>query len=166
MRWKTFNYLIIIFAGFMTFSGCKTADSVRPNPASPSATPTIFARETAVPPPVISQATQPPTAEPAAAASPSALPVVPTATPHPMAPYTIEGLRQRKFPGGTIQIVALLAEGPEFSRYAFSYPSDGLTITGILQVPNGAGPFPVIILNHGYYDRSNYFSGAGTCQQA
>ncbi len=81
-------------------------------------------------------------------------------------PYTIEGMRQRDFPGGVIQVGTLLAEEASFRRYAITYPSDGLTISGILQVPPGSGPFPVIILNHGYYDRSAYFSGAGTWQQA
>lgn len=119
-----------------------------------------------MPPPVISQATLPPTAEPTAAATSTALPIVPTPTPHPMMPYTVEGLRQRAFTGGIIQIGALLADEPEFSRYAISYSSDGLSITGILQIPKGEGPFPVIILNHGYYDRASYFSGSGTWQQA
>ena len=81
-------------------------------------------------------------------------------------PYTIAGLRQRDFPGGIIQIGALLADEATFSRYAITYPSDGLTISGILQIPKSSGPFPVIILNHGYYDRAAYFSGAGTWQQA
>jgi dipeptidyl aminopeptidase/acylaminoacyl peptidase len=105
----------------------------------------------------------PPTSTPTSA--PSVTPP-PSATPHPIAPYTIEGLRQRSFPGGAIQVGTLLAEEVTFRRYAISYPSDGLTITGILQVPNGDGPFPVIILNHGYYDRPAYFAGAGTWQQA
>ncbi len=83
-----------------------------------------------------------------------------------MTPYTIDGLRQRAFPGGIIQVGDLLADEDAFRQYAITYPSDGLTISGILQIPPGEGPFPVIILNHGYYDRDNYFPGAGTWQQA
>jgi dipeptidyl aminopeptidase/acylaminoacyl peptidase len=37
-----------------------------------------------------------------------------------------------------------------------------LTITGVMQIPVGDGPFPVIILNHGFFSRSVYSSGDGT----
>jgi dipeptidyl aminopeptidase/acylaminoacyl peptidase len=83
-----------------------------------------------------------------------------------MAAYTIAGLRQRDYPGGTIEIVSWMADEAYFDKYAITYPSDGLTISGILQIPKGEGPFPVIILNHGYHERPTYFSGAGTWQQA
>ena len=83
-----------------------------------------------------------------------------------MAPYTIAGLRQRDYPGGTIEINSWMADEAYFDKYAITYPSDGLTISGILQIPKGEGPFPVIILNHGYHERPTYFSGAGTWQQA
>ncbi len=83
-----------------------------------------------------------------------------------MAPYTLAGLRQRDYPGGTIEISSWMADKEYFDKYAITYPSDGLTISGILQIPKGEGPFPVIILNHGYHERPTYFSGAGTWQQA
>jgi dipeptidyl aminopeptidase/acylaminoacyl peptidase len=35
-----------------------------------------------------------------------------------------------------------------------------------MQIPPGEGPFPVIILNHGYYDRASYRSGMGTSMAA
>jgi uncharacterized protein len=37
-----------------------------------------------------------------------------------------------------------------------------LTITGVMQVPVGQGPFPVIVMNHGFFSRSVYRSGDGT----
>src|SRR5262249_52663565 len=42
------------------------------------------------------------------------------------------------------------------------YPSDGLTITGVMQIPKGEGKFPVIVMNHGFFSRSIYKSGDGT----
>ena len=55
---------------------------------------------------------------------------------------------------------------PKFHSLKFckilSDPSDGLAISGILQIPSGDGPFPVILLNHGYYNRAAYCSGDGT----
>ena len=49
-----------------------------------------------------------------------------------------------------------------FTRYLFAYPSDGLRITGMLNRPKGKGPFPVVILNHGYYPLDVYQTGNGS----
>jgi uncharacterized protein len=77
-------------------------------------------------------------------------------------PYTIEGLRQHTYRSGAIHIRATLEENDAYTGYLIDYPSDGLTITGVMQIPKGEGPFPVIIMNHGFYSRSIYHSGDGT----
>jgi dienelactone hydrolase len=77
-------------------------------------------------------------------------------------PYTIPGLREHEYQSGTITILSALFINEEYSRYFISYPSDGLNITGILQIPAGQGPFPVILMNHGYANRATYKSGDGT----
>ena len=77
-------------------------------------------------------------------------------------PYTIDGLRQHEFQSGKIHIRSTLSENDKFTTYLIDYPSDGLTITGIMQIPEGEGPFPVIILNHGFFSRSVYSSGDGS----
>src|SRR4030067_881716 len=60
-------------------------------------------------------------------------------------PYTIEGLREHKFQSGKIIIRETLLETEIFTRYLIKYPSDGLVISGILQVPTiGEPPYPVI----------------------
>ena len=81
-------------------------------------------------------------------------------------PYTIEGLRQHAFKGGNIHIRSKLDENDAFTTYLIDYPSDGLTITGIMQIPAGEGPFPVIVLNHGFFSRSVYHPGDGTDRAA
>jgi dienelactone hydrolase len=95
---------------------------------------------------------------------------VPSATPDItldlVYPYTIQGLREHPYQSGSITILSLLGLSDEYSRYLISYPSDGLTITGILQVPAGEGPFPVIVMNHGYAGRDTYESGNGTDRAA
>jgi dienelactone hydrolase len=96
----------------------------------------------------------------------SELPTLPDPATHPMAEYTIEGLRGRSYPGGMIQVRSVLTTTNAYTRYYIDYPSDELTITGIMQVPHGAGPFPVIILNHGYVPRERYWSGADTWSAA
>jgi pimeloyl-ACP methyl ester carboxylesterase len=53
-------------------------------------------------------------------------------------------------------------ENEFYTSYLIDYPSDGLTITGVMQIPKGEGPFPVIVMNHGFFSRSVYNSGDGT----
>ena len=77
-------------------------------------------------------------------------------------PYTIEGLRQHDYQSGDIRIVETLTETDKYTAYLIDYPSDGLTITGVMQIPKGEGPFPVIVMNHGFYARSVFTSGDGT----
>lgn len=96
---------------------------------------------------------------------------IPTSTPAPTSiptteelifPYTIEGLRQHEFQSGEVSILETLDENESYTSYLIEYPSDGLTITGVMQIPIGEGPFPVIVMNHGFYARSVYSSGDGT----
>lgn len=96
--------------------------------------------------------------------------LTPTAsvTPYPFLiyPYTIQGLREHKYQSGEISVLSTLAAELEYTRYYISYPSDGLTITGILQIPTGEGPFPVILMNHGYFNREDFDSGSGSDRAA
>jgi dipeptidyl aminopeptidase/acylaminoacyl peptidase len=102
--------------------------------------------------------------------------LTPTHTPIPTAtqtteqavyPYTIDGLRKHKFQSGKIVIQKTLLEAEYFTRYRIEYPSDGLTITGVLQVPtSGEPPYPVIVMNHGFFSRTVYNSGDGTDRAA
>lgn len=114
-----------------------------PSPAIPTAAPTLTPLPSPTP-------TTPPTAPP------------PSPTPHPLTGVTLDGLRARAYPGGPVQILRALETTETYTRYLIAYPSDGLVITGIMQTPPGDGPFPVIILNHGYHDRGSYWSGSGT----
>lgn len=100
----------------------------------------------------------------------------PTKTPVPTAtltreesiePYTIMGLRRREFENGRITIRETLLDTDYFTRYLIQYPSDGLTITGVLQIPKaGEPPYPVIVMNHGFFSRYIYNSGDGTDRAA
>lgn len=80
--------------------------------------------------------------------------------------FTIDGLRNHDFEGGEIKIRSTLDENDKYTTYLIEYPSDGLTITGVMQIPVGEGPFPVIIMNHGFFARSVYNSGDGTDRAA
>jgi len=65
-------------------------------------------------------------------------------------PYTIDYLRSRAYGGGQIESLEVMAERENFTRYLIRYPSDGLNIYGYVNVPKGEGPFPIIIMLHGY----------------
>ncbi len=71
-------------------------------------------------------------------------------------------LRERTYQGGKIKIEETLVSEANYTSYIFSYPSDNLKIFGMMNVPNGNGPFPVIILNHGYFNQTSFSSGDGT----
>ena len=101
----------------------------------------------------------------AAQATATSEPAPPTPTADPWAEYaeyTIEGLRGRSYGQGEIEILQVMEETPSFTRYLIAYPSDGLRITGMLNRPKGDGPFPAVILNHGYYPLDVYQTGNGT----
>lgn len=76
---------------------------------------------------------------------------------------TIESLRKRTYTGRDFTIVKKLSENAAYTRYQISYRSDGLTISGAMNVPAyGKAPYPVIILNHGYIDPEEYNVGRGS----
>lgn len=115
-----------------------------------------------------SPATLPPSHVDFETLTPSPVPTLtltPSATPtiqESIFPYTIDGLRQHDFQGGKIHIRSTIDENELYTSYLIDYPSDGLTITGVMQIPVGDGPFPVILMNHGFFSRGIYHSGDGT----
>lgn len=74
----------------------------------------------------------------------------------------IESLRIREYKPSPITIESTVSNNNIYTDYIFSYLSDGLKIYGRMNVPAGQGPFPVIVLNHGYYNPSSFQSGDGT----
>ncbi len=71
-------------------------------------------------------------------------------------PFSIEALRATTFGEGELSVEYAWENQPEFTRYYITYPSDGLTIHGFINVPVGRGPFPVIVTLHGYIPPSEY----------
>lgn len=74
----------------------------------------------------------------------------------------IESLRKRDYKPSEITTESTLSNNGSYTGYLISYLSDGLKIFGRMNVPEGGGPFPVIILNHGYFNQSSFTSGDGT----
>lgn len=81
---------------------------------------------------------------------------VPTVTPDPYADLTIDALTARSYGGGELDIIETLDEEETFTRYLITYPSDGLTVYGYMNVPIEGDNFPVAILLHGYIPPAEY----------
>lgn len=92
-------------------------------------------------------------------ATPSPRSPTPTATPDPVAGLTIPDLRARSYGDGEISIGAVYIRTSVYTTYRITYPADGLRLTGLLHVPKGRGPFPVIIANRGYIAPERYQPG-------
>ncbi len=70
-------------------------------------------------------------------------------------------LIQRKYDGRNLKLGRRLGDFGAYRRYLVSFRGDGLKISGVMNVPDGKGPFPVLVLNHGYIDPDTYFPGQG-----
>ena len=102
-----------------------------------------------------------PEGAPATATSgPSPAAVAPIASPTPqLPPYYIESLRARPYPGGKLQLGAEMFRGAGFTKYYMSWPSGGQSMTGTISLPDGNGPFPVVVVNHGFIPPDRYWIG-------
>ncbi len=74
---------------------------------------------------------------------------------------SIEAFFDREFDGRDFTVGSVLERQPTYTRYYVTYRSGELIISGIMNVPVGDGPFPVLILNHGYIDPAIYTNGRG-----
>ncbi|SDV03196.1 Alpha/beta hydrolase family protein [Microlunatus sagamiharensis] len=134
-------------------AGC----SAQPDPersSSPSASAPSSAAATAGPDPTPS-ASPSPSPSPTPSATPEAEP-----TPKPD-PVSMAALIDLRYDGRDLDRGRLLADPGPYKRYAVSFRGDGKKITGIMNLPDGEGPFPVVVLNHGYIDPDTYWSGQG-----
>jgi uncharacterized protein len=121
------RYLLYLILLICLLAGCALAQQ----PAWPQ-TP-----GTPAPPPAIQPALAPP-------------------TPDPYAGITVEDLAARTYGEGELRVEQVLNVTATFTRTLITFPSDGLTVYGFLNVPQGEGPFPVVIVNHGYVDPALY----------
>ena len=74
---------------------------------------------------------------------------------------SIPAAMARTYDGGDLRIRRDLGSTSAYTRHAITYRSGDLTITGIMNKPRGKGPFPVVVLAHGYIDPAVYVSGQG-----
>jgi dipeptidyl aminopeptidase/acylaminoacyl peptidase len=64
-------------------------------------------------------------------------------------------------PGGDLRRRAVITENDAFTSHRVTYRSGDLTVSGVMNVPKGKGPFPAVVLAHGYIDPGIYATGQG-----
>jgi dipeptidyl aminopeptidase/acylaminoacyl peptidase len=74
---------------------------------------------------------------------------------------TIPAAIAATYDGRDLRIRKDLGSNSAYSRHAITYKSGDLTISGIMNKPRGKGPFPVVVLAHGYIDPKVYVTGQG-----
>ncbi|MFI1356059.1 alpha/beta hydrolase family protein [Streptomyces sp. NPDC020898] len=96
----------------------------------------------------------------ATGASPTATPS-PAPTPTPVDPVSLPALIQREHKGSGLKLGTVLARTSAYTSYEVTYEANGLTISGLMNIPVGKGPFPALVLAHGYIDPAVYTTGRG-----
>lgn len=66
-----------------------------------------------------------------------------------------------EYDGGGLRLGEVLVRTDAYTQRYVTYRSGGLRVSGILNRPVGKGPFPVLVLAHGYIDPDVYANGQG-----
>lgn len=83
-------------------------------------------------------------------------PIGPQVAPRRWAGLAVADLARRSYGAGALRIEETLAATDAFTRSLVVWQSDGLEVYGFMNVPAGEGPFPVVIVTHGYVDPGVY----------
>jgi dipeptidyl aminopeptidase/acylaminoacyl peptidase len=60
---------------------------------------------------------------------------------------------------GKLEIGDVMFRGQGFTKSHMTWPSGGQTMTGTISLPDGSGPFPVVVVNHGFIPPERYWIG-------
>ena len=85
--------------------------------------------------------------------------------PEVSSPVSLPALMASRYDGRGLRLGRVLARTDEYTRRAVSYRSGDLRISGIINIPDGTGPFPVLVLLHGYIDPDIYVTGQGLMRE-
>ncbi|MGL5808944.1 MAG: alpha/beta hydrolase family protein [Nocardioides sp.] len=116
-----------------------------------------------------------PTTGSAAPAGPTASSDPPSADPGPGSeqsgrpgdtrPVSLPAYFDRDFAGSALRLGVVRERTAAYTSYDVTYRSETLRITGVLNVPRGKGPFPAVVLAHGYIDPEIYQRGQGMTRE-
>jgi dipeptidyl aminopeptidase/acylaminoacyl peptidase len=130
---------LLVAAGLVT--GCTTSPltgEATSAATTAGATPTSAAMTTGTTPTTTTTAAPPP----------------PSATPAP--PLSPETLFTKTYDGRNLTVGREVGSTDAYQQNLATFEGDGLTISGRLLVPRGNGPFPAVVLAHGYADPAVY----------
>ena len=137
-------------AAMLVLTSCSGGDESSTATRTPSASPTTSAptepSPTATPTP-----TEPETTEPE-----------PEPEPYPV---SLPAYFEREPDGGDLRLGTVRERTAAYTSYDASYRSGHLRVTGVLNIPTGKGPFPAVVLAHGYIDPAIYVSGQGMTRE-
>jgi dipeptidyl aminopeptidase/acylaminoacyl peptidase len=91
-----------------------------------------------------------------APSSPSTTSPPPTEQPDPA---SIPALIAMRYDAGPLRLGRESGSTDAYRQYFVTYESNGLTISGRINIPRGTGPFPAVVLAHGYVDPAVYTNG-------
>ncbi|MGD9962051.1 alpha/beta hydrolase family protein [Nocardioides sp.] len=146
--------LTALIGSAVLVAGCTSGGS-EPGPSGESTS-------ASVPGPTESRSAQ----RPSATSSPSAAPATARAV-------SVLGLSQQRHRGDRLRLGAVRERTAAYTSYDVTYRSrtttregeESYTISGVLNVPRGVGPFPAVVLAHGYIDPAIYVRGQGMTRE-
>lgn len=159
--WLQGRSLAGLVVAALVLAGCTTGDPAPPSEQPPSgeASGPSGAGEGAAP-----EDTEPEDTEPDAE----------TQQPEPaVRPVSVPGLAEQRQRGDRLRLGAVRERTREYTSYDVTYRSrtttrtgeESYTISGVLNVPNGGGEFPAVVLAHGYIDPAVYERGQGMTRE-
>ena len=132
----------------------RPGDPAEPSPTTSSTSPDDTDEQ--------AEPTEEPTAEPTEEAAPEPAP----------RPISLDALAQADLDGRGLRLGAVRERTDAFTSYDVTFRSTTsgtgtppLRISGVLNVPTGRGPFPAVVLAHGYIDPAYYVRGQGMTRE-
>ena len=80
-------------------------------------------------------------------------------------PVSLPAMMAKTYDGRALRLRRVLARTDAYVRRVVTYRSGDLKISGVANIPRGAGPFPVLVLLHGYIDPAVYVTGQGLMRE-
>jgi dipeptidyl aminopeptidase/acylaminoacyl peptidase len=103
-----------------------------------------------------------PTATSDADPQPTTSSSTPEEPPHPV---SLPALMEREYDGGDLRLGREVLRTDRHVQREVTYRAGDLTISGVIAVPHGEGPFPALVLAHGYIDPAIYTTGRGMTRE-
>ena len=78
---------------------------------------------------------------------------------------SLAALAQKNVIGENFRVIKKVESNKAYATYNIRYTSGSFTISGLMNVPHGAGPFPAVVIGHGYAEIDVYKSGDGFAKE-